>query len=162
MLIAANAKSSTHQHNNKKQHHIFSLTARITTIVVIEKNHKKIKICYKEQNILQYNINQVKGSKRSSKKKKKNYRARFIKCKLLKKTRIILVGKINPFLRCHCNWDPELQLGGLSFFERQRKQKKKKRKNTKSKNSKSYNLSSSLNLQILVLLLLIDSSAAIV
>ena len=71
MLIAANAKSSTHQHNNKKQHHNFSLTARITTIVVIEKNHNKIKICYKEQNILQYNINQVKGSKRSSKKKKK-------------------------------------------------------------------------------------------
>lgn len=131
MLIAANAKSSTHQHNNKKQHHIFSLTARITTIVVIEKNHKKIKICYKEQNILQYNINQAKGSKRSSKKKKKNYRARFIKCKLLKKTRIILVGKINPFLRCHCNWDPELQLGWLFLWTTTKTEKKKKQKHKK-------------------------------
>lgn len=37
MLIAGNAKSSTHQHNNKKRHHIFSLTARITTIAVIER-----------------------------------------------------------------------------------------------------------------------------
>lgn len=131
MLIAANAKSSTHQHNNKKQHHIFSLTAWITTIVVIEKNHKKIKICYKEQNILQYNINQVKGSKRSSKKKKKNYRARFIKCKLLKKTRIILVGKINPFLRCHCNWDPELQLGWLFLWTTTKTEKKKTQKHKK-------------------------------
>lgn len=131
MLIAANAKSSTHQHNNKKQHHIFSLTAWITTIVVIEKNHKKIKICYKEQNILQYNINQAKGSKRSSKKKKKNYRARFIKCKLLKKTRIILVGKINPFLRCHCNWDPELQLGWLFLWTTTKTEKKKKQKHKK-------------------------------
>lgn len=131
MLIAANAKSSTHQHNNKKQHHIFSLTAWITTIVVIEKNHKKIKICYKEQNILQYNINQAKGSKRSSKKKKKNYRARFIKCKLLKKTRIILVGKINPFLRCHCNWDPELQLGWLFLWTTTKTEKKKTQKHKK-------------------------------